>query len=204
MNLEQILAAVDNGLPLPGEAPRLAMLPGYRRNIPVEADLVEWREAAVLVLLYPYKDGVCFPLMQRPSGTGVHAGQVSLPGGSRESGESFEACAVRETEEELGIDSSSITIIRELTPLRIAASRFIAYPFVGFAGDTPVFRPSPAEVAELFQVHLAELLHPGSVREEFMERDGSNWPVPYYSLAGQRVWGATAMMLAELVAMLTA
>lgn len=204
MNLKQMVSALGRTHALPGDASRLLMVPGYRRGAYLEPDVADWREAAVLILFYAVNDEVYFPLMQRPAGTGVHAGQVSLPGGSRENGEAFDACALRETEEELGLDAEGITIIRCLTPLRIAPSRFIAHPFVGYAKTPPRFNPSPAEVAELFQVNLADLLDPASVHEESIERDGRTWPVPYYRLVGQRVWGATAMILAELVAMLRA
>jgi len=178
------------------------MIPGYRRDAPVDVAPGNWREASVLILLYSSGDDTVIPLMQRPAGTGVHAGQVSLPGGSREQGESFEACALRESWEELGIEPSAVKLVRALTPLRVSPSRFLVQPFVGVIDSRPEFRLSQAEVAGLYEPSLAELLDPCSVCEEQMTRDGREWPVPYYRLAGQRVWGATAMILAELATML--
>jgi 8-oxo-dGTP pyrophosphatase MutT (NUDIX family) len=204
MNLDHILAVLSDGRALPGEASRTAMVPGYRRGVPLDADISDWREAAVLILLYQAGDAVRFPLMLRPNGTGVHAGQVSLPGGSREVGETFEACALRETGEELGVDPVSVHIVRDLSPLRISPSRFIVYPYVGITENRPEYHPSDWEVAGLFEPSLDELLDRDAVCEEYMTREGREWLVPYYRLAGQRVWGATAMILAELVAMIGA
>lgn len=178
------------------------MVPGYRRDAVVGTAAEPWREAAVLILLYTAGDTVLFPIMLRPNGEGVHAGQVSLPGGAREGSESLEACALRETYEELGVDPARISVIRALSPLHVPPSRFVVYPFVGVTNKRPDFSPSVGEVAELFEPSLQELLDPASVREVTMTRDGRDWLVPYYLLAGQRVWGATAMVLAELVVML--
>jgi 8-oxo-dGTP pyrophosphatase MutT (NUDIX family) len=176
------------------------MIPEYRRGPRPEDDGRPWKEASVLVLLYPADGRVVFPLIQRTSGTGVHAGQVSLPGGSREPGESAEECALRETSEELGFDVSDIRILRELTPLRVPPSRFLVRPFSGTLDARPVLRPSPAEVEECFETGLDDLLFPGSREEDLVERDGRLWRVPFYRLSGRRVWGATAMILAELAA----
>lgn len=178
------------------------MIPGYRRNAPVDIAPDAWREASVLILLCPSGNDTMFPLMQRPPGTGVHAGQVSLPGGSREHGESFEACALRECREEIGVEPSLVRIVRALTPLRVSPSGFLVRPFVGVVRAMPVFTLSTDEVAGLYEPTLAELLDPESVCEEEMTRDGQEWLVPYYRLSGQRVWGATAMILAEFATIL--
>lgn len=178
------------------------MAPGYR----LEPDFFNasgaWREAAVLVLLYEVDGAVRFPLMLRPSGGGVHASQVSLPGGSRESGESLQDCALRETAEELGVEPGSVRVLGALTPLEVPPSRFTVHPFVGVVSARPVFRPAPEEVAALFEPSLDDVLSAGTHEEDQAEFRGSLWRVPFYRLAGQRVWGATAMILAELEALL--
>ena len=178
------------------------MLPGYRRDPAPELAAAPWREAAVLILLYADRGILRFPLMLRPAGDGVHSGQVSLPGGSREDGESLEACALRETREEIGVDPASIRVVRALSPLAVPPSRFVVHPFVSIAESRPVFEPAAAEVAALYEPALDELLEPGNRQSDRADFGGGSWTIPYFRLAGQRVWGATAMMLAELEAML--
>lgn len=203
MNLETAQAAFTAPRSLPGEASRASMIPEYRRGPAPDPDPPGWREASVLILLYPADGQALFPMIQRTAGTGVHAGQVSLPGGARENGESSWECALRETSEELGFDTGDIRMVRELTPLRVPPSRFLVRPFVGVLGARPRFKPAPAEVEEWFETSLDELLFPASREEDFVEREGRLWRIPFYRLAGRRVWGATAMILAELGAVVS-
>ncbi len=181
----------------------MAMAPGYR--LEPEVDLADggWREAAVLILLYADGGTARFPLMVRPSGNGAHAGQVSLPGGSRESGESLEACALREAREEIGVDPASVRVVRALSPLAVPPSRFVVSPYVGVVAGRPAYVPSAAEVHALFEPSLDELLSAAARCEDEALYEGRAWRVPYYRLAGRRVWGATAMILSELEAMLS-
>lgn len=180
----------------------MSMAPGYRLEPEFSKAEGPWREAAVLILLYEDGETVRFPLMLRPSGDGVHAGQVSLPGGSREAGESLESCALREAREELGVEPGAVRIVRALSPLPVPPSRFVVHPFVGAAAARPRFSPAAAEVAGLFEPSLDELTDAASRCEDDAEFAGRLWRVPFYRLSGLRVWGATAMILSELEAML--
>lgn len=203
MTLETALDRLDPDRPLPGDSARLSMLPEYRRGPGPEEDGKPWREASVLILLYSAADRAAFPLIQRTVGTGVHAGQVSLPGGSREKGETAWECALRETSEELGFNTGDVRMIRELTPLQVPPSRFQVRPFVGVLDVPPIFRPAPAEVEECFETSLDKLLDPAAREEDRVEREGRFWRIPFYRLAGRRVWGATAMILAELASVVS-
>ncbi|NLJ10806.1 MAG: CoA pyrophosphatase [Treponema sp.] len=154
----------------------------------------------MLILLYPEAGELRFPLIQRSSGLNHHANQIGLPGGALEAGERAIEAALRESREELGIDTETVEILRELSPLGLSVSAYTVYPVVGYTGKVPVFCPNTAEVARCFTVPLAELLRPEAIINLTIE-DGRQ--VPAYRLAGEAVWGATAMILSELADLLT-
>jgi 8-oxo-dGTP pyrophosphatase MutT (NUDIX family) len=160
------------------------------------------KQAGVLVLLYPCSSQLCLPITRRTETVESHKGQVSLPGGTREGGEALEATAVRETCEELGVCPDRWDILGPLTPLYIPPSGFLVHPYVAYAPVRPAFRPDPVEVAELIEIPLSLLLDPATVvREDWLLR-GSTVQVPFFYTYGHKVWGATAMVLSEFVAVL--
>lgn len=184
--------------PLPGAEAHLAMAsrprPGWRPGrVPEEA-----RPAGVLVLLYPVEGEAWLPLTLRTHGVESHRGQVSFPGGALEAGESAETGALREAEEEVGVPAREIEVLGRLTPLFVPPSGFAVQPVVGALPGSPSFRPEPAEVERVLETSLGALVERGVERRE--RRDGR--VVLYFPVDGHVVWGATAMMLAELVALL--
>jgi 8-oxo-dGTP pyrophosphatase MutT (NUDIX family) len=164
------------------------------------------RDAAALLLIYPGDDGLHVPLTVRGSALRKHTGQVSLPGGSVDDGESIEAAALREAAEEIGTTPAAVHLLGRLTPLHIPVSGFLLHPVVGVALDRPVFRPAPWEVARLLEVPLDRLQDPAIINRETRTRqrdDGSvTVDVPYFAIDGEKVWGATAMVLAEFLEVL--
>lgn len=164
------------------------------------------RDAAVLLLLYPGDDRLHVPLTVRGSALRKHTGQVSLPGGSVDEGESIEAAALREAAEEIGTTPAAVDVLGRLTPLHIPVSGFLLHPVVGVARERPAFRPAPWEVARLLEVPLDRLRDPAIIARETRtrERDGATLAVdvPYFAIDGEKVWGATAMVLAEFLEVL--
>jgi 8-oxo-dGTP pyrophosphatase MutT (NUDIX family) len=157
------------------------------------------------VLLYEREGRLVMALTRRTEIVETHKGQVSLPGGSREPQDhSFAQTALRETCEELGIAEEAVEVLGSLTPLYIPPSRFCVYPYVGFASHPFPLRPDPNEVAEVIEVPLEHLLDPSTRQVETHLRDAQSFQIPVYQLANQRVWGATAMILAEFLALLSA
>ncbi len=135
--------------------------------------------------------------MRRVEYPGAHSGQISLPGGGAEPGESWEQTARRETCEELGA-CEDIELLGPLTSLYVPPSNFEIHPFVGFCAERPVWRPAPGEVAGLLEIPLSALLDEDSKRNDEQEfTPGRRAKLPYYWLGANVVWGATAIILSE-------
>ncbi|MEN8148453.1 MAG: CoA pyrophosphatase [Planctomycetota bacterium] len=166
-----------------------------------------WRDGAVLVLFYPAEDGFRLVLTRRTATVDHHRSQIAFPGGRREDGESLRDTALRETEEEIGVPRSAIRVLGEMPPFRIPHSGFIVHPFVGVMGSRPEIRIDPREVAEVLEAPLTRLLDPATRAEEEREILGLTALVPWFDLPGfgePPLWGATAMMLAGLLARIRA
>jgi 8-oxo-dGTP pyrophosphatase MutT (NUDIX family) len=190
--------------PLPGLDAQLRLAPTPRPGWDPHQIPDGLRPAAGLVLIYPHESRPHVLLTVRGGGLRHHTGQVSLPGGAVDAGESLEAAAVREAEEEVGVEAGDVEVAGRLTPLHIPVSGFLLHPVVGVMGYRPTFAPAAHEVARILEVALADLADPAVLRREqwLRERSGRTVPVevPYFHLQGEKVWGATAMILAEFLA----
>ena len=203
VTLQTVRAALQ--LPLPGRGAQQLMAvrprPGDRPDLPKPCP----KAGAVLVLLYERDNRLVLPLTRRTQTVETHKGQISLPGGAREpQDQDFAQTALRETCEELGIPEEAVEVLGSLTPLYIPPSRFCVYPYVGCASRPHPLRPDPHEVAEIIEVSLEQLLDPTTRQVETHLRDNQRFQVPVYRVANQKVWGATAMILAEFLAVLAA
>jgi len=159
------------------------------------------RLGGVLVLLYNKQGELHLVLTRRRDDLNSHAGQMSFPGGQHEAQETLMMTALRETEEEIGVSSTTLEVLGALTSIYIPPSDFEVYPFVAWYNydKQPRFTPNPDEVAEIIEVPLHILLDPGTRGEEPWEFRGQSIIVPYYALQDHKVWGATAMMISELL-----
>lgn len=202
---QQFIAALEHDLhqPLPGRTAQYHMAPKPRPG-------GEWddlpnpdaRQSSVLLLFYPYEETVYFPLILRPTYPGVHSGQVGLPGGGLEPGDrDLVETALREANEEIGVDPAQVNVLGQLSELYIRPSNRLVLPVVGWAAERPRFVPDAHEVALLIEASLLEFLDPANHRTEVWELANRTATVPIFGVRSQTVWGATAMIMGELLAL---
>lgn len=154
-------------------------------------------QSAVLILLYEENGVICFTLTERTQTVEHHRGQISLPGGARETDEKLSSTAIRETQEEIGIYAYDVDLIGALSPLFVPVTGFIINPFVGIINANFEPQPAPEEVETVISVHVNELLNDDNELQEKRNLRGYDVNIPYFLLSGHKVWGATAMILSE-------
>ena len=193
--------------PLPGAAAQYAMAHQLRESYgeaPADA-----ARAGVLVLLLPtaHSTDPHLVFIRRTSHDprDRHAGQISFPGGRVEDEDAdMAATALREAEEEIGIPRERVEVLGPLTPLFIPVSNFLVFPLVGMLSEPAAYIPQTSEVAEVIELPLADFQLPG--RRKLMDKKLPNGlmltDMPYYDFPGTTIWGATAMMTSELLAVM--
>jgi 8-oxo-dGTP pyrophosphatase MutT (NUDIX family) len=194
-------------IPLPGLQEQLRMAPPGRSKMILQYQqrMQSSKKAAVLALLYPDREQqmqLVFILRQKYSG--VHSQQVSFPGGKNDTTDpDLLYTALRETHEEIGVSSNTIDVLRPLSHLFIPPSNFYVHPFLGVSKQTLDFTKEEKEVSEIIEVPLKEILSDDS--EGVFEVNTSldqTMEVPAFYLKKHIVWGATAMILAEIKALI--
>ena len=179
------------------------MAPQPRRTWPGDIAPPHTRDAAGLLLLFPDAAGRPHIVLTVRAGTlGRHGGQVSLPGGVIDPGESFADAALREAHEEIAVKPRLVRVIGALTPVDIPVSGFRLHPIVGLCDARPAFSPADGEVAKILDVAIDDLMAPDTVANTTREREGRTIDVPAFVVAGEEIWGATAMVLAEFLSLL--
>jgi 8-oxo-dGTP pyrophosphatase MutT (NUDIX family) len=139
------------------------------------------------------------PLIVRPPETSYHAGQVALPGGAIEDGETESEAALRELNEELGASAGDVRLVGTLSRLYVFSSNHYVTPVVGIASARPGFEPNPREAARVLETPLSYLADPEN-RSSYERRIGGlTVGAPCWYWDGEPIWGTTAMVLAELV-----
>ncbi len=158
------------------------------------------RKSAVMMLFYPKNELAHLVLIKRNTYPGVHSAQISFPGGKSEPEDNnLSQTALRETYEEIGVETDDIDVVMPFSKIYIPPSNFLVYPFLGLSYVTPVFNPDPAEVAAVIELPLETFLDDSIVIETKMQTSyAASIKVPAFKFKEHIVWGATAMIMSEL------
>ena len=181
---------------LPGKNAQRKMMITPNR-FPTKNQEDEGIPASVLLLLYPFDGGWFFFLTKRSQDVEHHKGQISFPGGVVEKNEPKMNAAIRETNEEIGVDKDVIKIIGTLTPLYVPVSNFHISPYVGWTEEKPHTKVQDAEVNRVFSVSINDLVLEKNLKTKKDVFSNKSVKVPYFDLNGETVWGATSMILSE-------
>lgn len=205
MNFDTFLLAIPKikNMSVPGQKSQFKMAPPFRKELLKQyfSKIQEAKRAGVMALFYPDENqDTKFVLILRNTYNGVHSAQIGFPGGKLEDNDrSLKDAAVRETEEELGVDRKSIDVIKKLTETYIPPSNFYVQPFLGLCYETPLFQKDDNEVEEVVEVLLSDFLNEKNISSKSVNTSlNKQIEVPAFLLNKHVVWGATAMMLSEV------
>lgn len=189
---EPLLAHLAHQIMVPPERIELLKKVNIQENNP--------KKAAVLILLYPKNNRTHLVLIERNSYLGVHSSQIAFPGGKVEVNDpSVAFTALRETQEEIGVEMNKVSIIKAFTEVYIPPSNFMVFPFLGYVNEELQFNPEPREVASVIELSIENFLDERLVVTKEMNTSYSNSiRVPAFKIKEYYVWGATAMILSEV------
>jgi 8-oxo-dGTP pyrophosphatase MutT (NUDIX family) len=183
---------------LPGSVSHEKMLPPGR-ILMLPSEQVNYHESAVLILLFPIGQEIQLCLIRRPATMKNHAGQIAFPGGKREKEDiNLVHTALREAQEEIGLDQNQVEVLGVLSSVYVQVSDFLITPVLGWMNSKPEIQMDKREVDEVILVSLNEISDAMNLVERDIQTTTGLIKVPGYNIRGNFIWGATAMMLSEL------
>ncbi|MCB9257256.1 MAG: CoA pyrophosphatase [Chitinophagales bacterium] len=210
MHISQILSKIKQIHPdkLPGFMAQSKMSPPNRKKFnKEELKKFEAKESAVLILLYEKNGESYIVFTQRHEYKGAHSGQISLPGGKRDpEDEDLQSTALREAKEEVGAILNKKDILLELTWLYVPPSNFVIYPFLAYTEKEANFIKEEREVKEILEFKVEDLLNKDNQKVFLYHNEKLNiqFESPSFQIEGKTIWGATAMIISELLSILEA
>ena len=207
MNFKEIIHELYEAFnrPLPGFEAHLELAP-YRKKVELNIKKNNPKIASTLLLLYPNNNDIYFCLTERQTYKGTHSNQISFPGGKNEIGETIKETALRECNEEIGVQIDEINIIGELTQVYVPPSNFLIHPFVGYCDFKPNFKPNTREVKSIIEIRVNDLYKNELIKNTKMifgpKDQRFQVDIPYMDLNNKIVWGATSVILNEFRKML--
>jgi 8-oxo-dGTP pyrophosphatase MutT (NUDIX family) len=202
MNIEKLRRKLTDTLP--GLESHIKMAPEHRADelFNVNKDDFNPRLSAVLIILFHEDEKLKIVFIRRSEYVGIHSGQIAFPGGRYEKyDEDLRTTALREVEEEIGIKADAVQILGHLTDLYIPPSNFMVRAYIGYLNEKPVFDIDDREVQEVLVLDFEHFKHPDVIKVREFKTHNSNrlTNAPYFDVEGAVIWGATAMILTELL-----
>jgi 8-oxo-dGTP pyrophosphatase MutT (NUDIX family) len=202
MNINQLKYKLAEKLP--GIDSHIKMAPEHRAEelFKINPNDLNPRLSAVLIILFHEDGKLKIVFIRRSEYVGIHSGQIAFPGGRyEESDKELKTTALREVEEEIGIKTETVDILGHLTDLYIPPSNFMVRAFVGYVNEKPVFNINEREVQEVLVLNYEHFKHPDVIKvREFKTHNSTRLTkAPYFDVEGAIIWGATAMILTELL-----
>lgn len=202
MTLQQLQEKLSG--PFPGISSHLKMAPAHRKTefVAIEGKDIQPRLSAVLAILFHDDNHLKIVFIRRGEYVGIHSGQIAFPGGRyEESDGDLQFTAIREAEEEIGVKPDSYQIIGQLSDLYVPPSNFLVRAFVAYAHARPEYIRDEREVQEIIEIDLDYFRNPEIIKVKDFPAHNSvnNTAAPYFDVNGVIIWGATAMMLTELI-----
>ncbi|MEA4986144.1 putative Nudix hydrolase NudL [bioreactor metagenome] len=202
MNINQLKYKLAEKLP--GIDSHIKMAPEHRAEelFKINPNDLNPRLSAVLIILFHEDGKLKIVFIRRSEYAGIHSGQIAFPGGRyEESDKELKTTALREVEEEIGIKTETVDILGHLTDLYIPPSNFMVRAFVGYVNEKPVFNINEREVQEVLVLNYEHFKHPDVIKvREFKTHNSTRLTkAPYFDVEGAIIWGATAMILTELL-----
>ncbi len=192
-----------NDKDLPGKQAQYLMLPPNtgKEELNNFSNYSKTKKSSVLVLLYPDKDSIKTVLILRAKYNGIHSHQISFPGGKKEIFDnSLFDTALREANEEIGIDISKVKIIGNLSKLYIQPSNFLVLPILSYTDEKPQFKANNTEVEQIIEISLSDLLNKNNIQKKEVLSSGNKIiTAPCFLINNFKIWGATAMIISELL-----
>lgn len=189
---------------LPGEAAHQRMAPLGRKELAYYLNLnIEYRKGGVLGHIYPIHNEPHLLFIKRTEDGKTHSGQIAFPGGKMDDADAdLQETALREAYEEVGLIKNELAIIGQLTNLYIPVSKFMVQPFISYSIAEPKFNLSLNEVERVIPISIKQLSNPEIISSKRIKTfDGIIKDAPCYLINGETIWGATAMMVSELLEM---
>lgn len=190
---------------LPGKTAHLKMAPALRSEKYMSPN-GSYKKASVHLTVFEKDSEPHLIFIKRASviKEDKHSGQIGFPGGQvEESDKSLEDCALRETNEELGLNLSKIELLGPMTPIYVYVSNFMVYPFVGIYHGDPEYILQKSEVDYVIEAPISDFLDDSIIKTKDIQiRQGILKDVPFYDLQGETLWGATAMMTSEFISII--